>query len=521
MKYFFSLIVLSICAATSFAQRKTVAAQKPNVIYIMADDLGRGLLSFYGQQKIKTPHIDRLAQQGVSFTNAYAGAYCAPSRAAFLTGYSDISRKNWVLTTAGLYTQVAAGKLSDEDVQERVNNAIGKEPDITYLPQIFKQAGYITGQIGKLEYGFTTTTQQMNNHGWDYYYGYYDHQQCHGFYPMILHETGKLIHIPGNTHPDAGKNGEWGDSVSNAKRWNLEGKTVYSQDLFLQKILGFIREHKNQPFFLYHPTQLPHGPVAIPAIHPDFVFDTSLTQIEKEYASMVKRLDDDVNIIMQELKVQGIANNTIVVFSSDNGHEIYYSNKGRIEKPYRNMKNGQLFNDFDNVYYSELSGDVFNGNDGMAGIKRSNLEGGVRVPLFVYWPKQFKKGLKVDRMVANYDFMTTIADLLKVKTKDKKDGLSFLTDLKGLRPKLIHETISFSTHQGPALITDDGWKLRYHAAYKRYQLFNIRKDYREENDLAGKYPQKLNSLKAILLKKCDGDINNGVFSDAKDVRTVR
>lgn len=180
---------------------------------------------------------------------------------------------------------------------------------------------------------------------------------------------------------------------------------------------------------------MPHGPVSIPAIHPDFVFDTSLTLIEKEYASMVKRLDDDVNIILQELKNQGIAENTIIVFSSDKGHEIYYSNKGRIEKPYRNMQTGQLFNDFDNVYYSNVSGDIFDGNNGMAGLKRSNLEGGVRVPLFVYWPRQFKAGIQINRMVANYDFLAIISDLLKLKTKDKKDGLSYLPDLKGQVPR--------------------------------------------------------------------------------------
>ncbi|MFV0605877.1 MAG: sulfatase-like hydrolase/transferase [Niabella sp.] len=500
------------------AQQKTLrTANKPNVIFIMADDLGRGMLSYYGQKKLSTPRIDQLATQGASFTNAYASAYCAPSRAAFITGYCDIRRDKWVLTSGGIYSKVAAGIMSDEDAQGHINNTIGEEPDITYLPQIFKQAGYTTAQIGKLEYGFTTTSKQMNHHGWDYYFGYFDHQQCHGYYPMILYENDKLVHIPGNTHFDAGKNGEWDDSINNVKRWNLNGKTVYSQDLFLQKIISFIRANKSKPFFLYHPTQLPHGPVSIPAVHPSVAFDTSLTQIEKEYASMVIRLDEDVNRIMQELAAQGIADNTVIIFTSDNGHEIYYSKKGRIEKPYRNMTNGRLFNNIDNVYYATTAGDVFDGNNGFAGLKRSNLEGGVRVPLFIYWPQKIKAGLQVQRLVTNYDFMATITDLLKVNSKDTKDGISYLPDILGKQPKSVHQSIVFSTHEGPALITKDGWKLRYIALAKKYQLFNINNNYKEDKDVAAVNPVIFEKLKARLIEKCDGDILNGVFSDAKNI----
>src|SRR6478609_2730844 len=499
MKYI--LLVLSF-SLFGFTNPKKISVKKslgkPNIIFIMADDLGRGLLSHYGQQIIKTPTIDRLASEGVSFENVYASAYCAPSRARFITGYSDCRPGKYVLTSAGIYTKVAEGKMTNEEAQNRVNEVIGNEPDITYLPQVFKQAGYVTGQVGKLDYGFTTTTKQMNNHGWDYYFGYYDHQQCHGFYPKILYENGKMINIPGNSKADAGKNGEWGDEESNNQRWNLVGKTVYSQDLFLQKTLEFIRTNKNKPFFLYHATQLPHGPVSIPSVHPDYVFDTRLTQIEKEYASMVKRLDDDVAIMMQELKRLGIADNTIVIFSSDNGHEIYYSNKGRIEKPYKNMKTGLLFDDFTNVYSSALSGDVFDGNDGMSGLKRSNLEGGVRVPLFIYWPEKFRKGWVDKSLVTNYDFLTTVADMLGVKTKDTKDGISYLPVLTGKGNFKQHKAVACATHEGPLLVTSDGWKLRYFAARKVYQLFYLPNDYREENNLAEKEPQKLNELKKAL-----------------------
>jgi arylsulfatase A-like enzyme len=360
----------------------------------------------------------------------------------------------------------------------------------------------------------------MNNHGWDYYFGYHDHIQCHGFYPSFLHENGKMILIPGNTHANAGKTSEWGSVEGEKERWNMDGKTVYSQDLFLDKILQFIRTNKDRPFFLYHPTQLPHGPVAIPAIDPAFVFNDSLTQIEKEYASMVKKLDDNVGVIFEELKKLGIDDNTIVIFSSDNGHEIYYSYKGRVEKPYKNMKTGQPFNNITDKFYSETGGDVFNGNDGMGGLKRSNWEGGARVPLFIRWPKHFRQGLVADRLVTNYDFLATMCELLQVKTKDKKDGVSYLSTLTGNKKSRQHDAIAFASPMGPALVSSDGWKLRYYAPQKLFQLYYLPNDYREENDLSAKFPAELNRLTVLLIQKCGGDLNNGWFKDEINVARV-
>ncbi|WP_300596136.1 sulfatase-like hydrolase/transferase [Niabella sp.] len=505
------------------AQKKAPVAEKPNVIYILADDMGAGMLSYYGQRFFSTPNIDRLARDGVVFENAYSSAYCAPSRATFLTGYSDCRRGKYVLTGGGIYTKTATGLLTDAQVQEKVNAAIGKEPEVLFLPQVFKKAGYVTGEVGKLDWGFTTTDRQLKNHGWDYYYGYYDHIQCHGFYPMFLHENGRRIAIPGNTHPDAAKTGEWGsDSLQEQERWNMNGKQVYSQDLFLQKMLAFIKANKDKPFFLYHPTQLPHGPAAIPAIHPELAFNDSLTSIEKVYASMVKRLDDDIAVIISELKRLGIFEKTMIVFSSDNGHELYYAYKGRVEKPYRNMETGKLYNDVTDKFYSGIGGDVFDGNHGMAGLKRSNWNGGVKVPLFVYWPSRFQKG-KVTGLVTNYDFLSTIADLLQVPVADQKDGISYLPVLQqqASRNKPQHASIAFASFMGPALVTNDGWKLRYYAPKKIFQLYHLPDDQREEKELSATYPEKLKWLQQELLKKCDGDLNNGWFSDEKNIVPVR
>ncbi|WP_346237123.1 sulfatase-like hydrolase/transferase [Niabella insulamsoli] len=507
-----------------FAQPRKHSTEKPNVIFIMADDLGEGMLSYYGQKYFTTPHIDRLAKQGVVFENAYSSAYCAPSRATFLTGYNDCREGKYVLTAAGIYRRTATGEISDLQAQEAVNRAIGNEPEVQYLPQLFKAAGYVTGQIGKLDYGFATTEKQLDHHGWDYHYGYYDHQQCHGFYPMFLHENGKRIAIPGNTDPDAGKTGEWGsDSLQEKGRWDMNGKQVYSQDLFLQKILAFIRDHQHQPFFLYHPTQLPHGPVAIPAIHPELAFRKDLTDIEKAYASMVKRLDDDLGVIQHELERLGMAENTILIFSADNGHELYTAYKGRVTKANRDIRTDAPLDNISTKYFSETGGDIFDGNHGMAGLKRSNWNGGVKVPLFVSWPGHFKQGFTSDKLVTNYDFLATMAELLKVSIHEKKDGLSYLSTLqqKKTAREQHHESIAFASFMGPALITSDGWKLRYFAPKKIFQLYYLPDDYKEQQNKAAQYPEKLNELKKQLLQKCDGDLNNGWFSDAKALRKVQ
>lgn len=145
-----------------YAQKnKTHKVQKPNVIYIMADDLGPGMLSYYGQKYFTTPNIDKLANQGTVFSNSYSSTFCAPSRATLLSGYNDCRKNKYVLTSGRGYLASATDPSKDQEIQDKINAAIGKEPDIMYLPQVFKEAGYITGQVGKLDYGFVTTAKQM------------------------------------------------------------------------------------------------------------------------------------------------------------------------------------------------------------------------------------------------------------------------------------------------------------------------------------------------------------------------
>lgn len=491
--------------------------KKPNIILIYADDLGRGLLSSEGQQIIKTPNIDKLAKEGMRFENAYGSMFCAPARASLIKGYHDAHGGKWNITSGGAYMNISRGTLSQEEIESKINAQLDQVPDgEIFLPEVFNQAGYTTGEVGKLEWGFSTTHAQMERHGWDYYYGYLDHVRCHGFYPPFLFENGNLITIEGNKHINCGKSLEPETQEAFDKRWDMDGKSTYSQDLFLDKILNFIRANKDQPFFLYHPTQLPHGPVSIPKVAQEFKNDARLTQIEKEYASMVKMLDDHVGVIMNELKQLEIDDNTLVIFTSDNGHEIYYSQEGRILKPIRNMQTGAFFDNINTKYYSEIAGDVFDGNDGMAGIKRSNWEGGARVPLIARWPGMIKPGASSNALVTNYDFMATMADLVGFQLPKEKDGISYLPALLGIEND-THQHIVYSSFMGPAVVTKDGWKLRHFAKEDIFQLYYLPQDYKEENNIITNNKAKASELEELLIKECNGDLNNGRFNTREDI----
>ena len=505
--------IAMIVGCSDVKKKEKKEKETPNVILIYADDLGRGLLSEEGQKIINTPNIDKLANDGVRFENAYGSMFCAPARASLITGYHDAHGDKWQITSGGAYMNISRGSLNQQQIEAKLYAQLDEIPESeVFLPEVFKEAGYVTGEVGKLEWGFSATNKQMERHGWDYYYGYLDHVRCHGFYPPFLFENGNLVNIEGNTLTNCGKSIEKETEKAFEERWNMEGKAVYSQNIFIEKIIDFIRKNKDSPFFLYHPTQLPHGPVSIPEVYDEYKNDDRLTQIEKEYASMVKMLDDHVGIIMKELKDLGIDDNTMVIFTSDNGHEIYYSQEGRILKPVRNMKTGEFFDDVNTKYYSELAGDVFDGNDGMAGIKRSNWEGGVRVPLIVRWPGKIKPGTTSNALVANYDFMATMADLVGFKLPEDKDGVSYLPHLMGQEDYQGQEYVVYSSFVGPGITTRDGWKLRYFAKDDIFQLYYLPNDYREENNLVASNQEKAEELKQILLKECNGDLKNGWFN---------
>ena len=492
----FVCVALLLAALPGVAKKKQVC---PNVVFIYADDLGRGMLSHYGQKIISTPHIDRLFKEGTSFEYAYGCMFSAPARASMLTGYHDCHTRKWNISQGGRLTHIKGYEDLEQIEGELDSSRIELPVGDLLLPQVFKQAGYVTGQVGKLDWGFTATRRQIREHGWDYYCGYLDHQRAHVFYPGFLFENDSILHISENTHPMEGRGFENESPETYKKRWDMKGKVVYSQNLFLEKMLGFIRQHQNEPFFLFHSTQLPHGPVAIPQVHLEVKDNKELSELEKEYASMVKMLDEHIGILLAELEKLGILDNTIIVFASDNGHETYYNVENRCRKsPNRDM-GGKSFDAWEYPYRSELTGDYFDGNNGMSGKKWMNWEGGVRVPLVFRWPSGIKKGRTVNQTVANYDLLPTFADLLKVKLTTSKDGVSLLPILMKGKTRLPDiRYVYVSSNEGPMVVDSDGWKLRYNKKRDKYRLHYLPDDYKEEKIVNEKYPEVLQRLKKQL-----------------------
>jgi arylsulfatase A-like enzyme len=513
MKFSRNIIIISLLLFPILlpsCQKYIDHTDRPNIILIYADDFGIGLLGHEGQEIITTPNIDQLAQEGLRFERAYSNMLCAPARASLITGFHDCYENGFEITEGGAYLHAEKSKL--HKINDSINESLTPiSNDQVFLGEVAQSMGYNTAQFGKLEWGFSSTDQQLKAHGWDYYLGYLDHIRAHGFYPPFLFENGRIIEIKGNTHLNCAKSGEPETMEHFEERWDMKGKTVYSQNIFMDSILNFIESNQSEPFFLYFPTQLPHGPVSIPVVHPDFINDERMTQIEKEYASMVKLLDDNVGQIIQKLQELNLEENTVVIFTADNGHEIYYSEEGRVLKPYTNMQTGERFDDYKQKYYSNLSGDVFDGNGGRAGLKRSNLEGGINVPLIVKWPGKIDKGRVSKLLVANYDILPTIAEITGYTMKYKTDGISFYRELIAEGNNEEHEFIVYSSFLGPTLITNDGWKLRTYLKKGVFELYYLPDDFQEKNDLAGKFPEKLVELKGKLLMACEGDFNNGLY----------
>ncbi|MDL2305896.1 sulfatase-like hydrolase/transferase [Bacteroides sp. OttesenSCG-928-D19] len=503
----FSLFIGCLLFSTTRIVRAN-SKKTPNIIYIYASDLGKGMLSVYGQQHLTTPNIDALINHGVSFKYAYGGTATAHARASLLTGYHDCHKDKWIIPRGGGYVKDDTTHIFEyESLID--GNILLPENDL-YLPQVFQKAGYVTAQIGMLGIGNASSRKQMKQSGWDYYYGYLDLIRSKGYYPPFLFENDQIIMIEGNTRTDCGKSYEPENEIAYKDRWNMDGKKVYAPDLFMHKTIEFLQEFKDTPFFLMFSTPLPHGPVSIPAIHPEVATNESLTQIEKEYASMVKLLDDHIGKIMSELRTLGLEENTIIVFASDNGHDIHYQQEDRIKKPFRNIKTGERFDNSYNKYYSDKAGDVFNGNAGMAGAKYSNLEGGIRIPLTFYWKGNLKNGV-CEEVVSHYDFLPTMADFLKVKLQSDKDGISFLPALMKGRKLPKTRYIIVASNEGPAIVTNEKWKLRYHRGLKKYELYNLKNDPEEKYDVILRFPEKAKELEKILLNECKERIENGVI----------
>ena len=375
--------------------------RRPNIIFILSDDLSYQDLGCYGQKWIETPNLDRLYRQSMRFTNAYAGAAeCAPSRCSLMTG------------------------MHMGHARVRLNSSVrGQEyllPEDVTVAEVLKQAGYATGFIGKWGIGTPGTSGVPYKQGFDYSFGYYDQLTAHGYFPDYLHRNETQIDYPENHGYDMARTYSHTKNDS-AHQYDSNGKFIppglrdpskfaYSEYLFREEALGFIRRNKDRPFFLYYPTQIPHGPLVAPDLlqykdraYPDLR--------HKEWAAMITQMDKSCARIEGLLKELRIDDNTVIFFAGDNGYSAWgYFNRPRHED------------------------DPFFHNKGpWRGGKFESREGGLRVPLFVRWPGHIKPS-DCDLVCAFWDFLPTAAELAGTQTP-KTDGISMAPVLTGHRDK--------------------------------------------------------------------------------------
>lgn len=460
------------------AQAQTIKKQKPNIIYIYADDMGYGELGCYGQQKIKSPNLDKLAKEGIRFTQHYTSApVCAPARCMLMTGKNaghSYIRGNYEL-----------GGFEDE----KEGGQMPLPEGIFTLPKMMKNAGYVTGMIGKWGLGMNNNTGDPNKQGFDYYYGYLDQKQAHNFYPTHLWENGNWDTLNNpyiNVHRPIPHNSP--DSVFEY----YKGKD-YSITKMAEKTLAFIRKNKNKPFFLYLPYTGPH--VSLQA--PDEAVKEYIGQFDEQpyygdkgyapskyplstYAAMITYMDKQVGRIMALLKELKLDNNTIVMFSSDNGSSF---NVGGVDNEYFNLKGG------------------------LRGFKQDLYDGGIRIPFIARWPKKIPAGKVTHHISAQFDLMATLAQLTGAKPP-ANDGLSFLPTLLGrVKQQQQHPFLyfEFSEKSGQVAIRMGKWKgVKSNMKKDRntpWEIYDMEADEKEKTDLSAQHPELVKKFDAILRKE--------------------
>lgn len=428
----------------AFSSVKKQQAQLPNVIYILADDLGYGDIEPYGQNIIKTPHLNQMASEGMRFTQHYSGStVSAPSRGSLMTG----------LHTG--HSQIRGNKeIAPEGQQPMVANTftIGK---------LMQESGYATGIFGKWGLGYPRSTSVPSNMGFNEFYGYNCQRQAHSYYPDHLWKNDNKVLLEGN------QQGQRHD---------------YSQELIQQEALSFIRNHKDKPFFAMLTYTLPHAELNLPH---DSIYHIYENMFEEKpykgdyhysekprasFAAMVSLLDKYVGDIMKELKVLGIDDNTILVFTSDNGPHM----EGGADPKF------------------------FNSSGPLRGVKRDLYEGGVRVPMIVRYPNHIKAGSISNHISAFWDIMPTLAELThqRLPVNSQTDGISFLPTLLNKGRQKEHEYLFWEFHEGGGRLgmREGDWKIVVLNAQdeekEKIELYNLAKDLGETKNIAAENPKR-------------------------------
>jgi len=463
----------------------THAAAKPNIVFVIADDLGRGDLGCYGQTKIKTPNIDKLAVEGMRFTSHYSGHnVCAPSRCVLMTGKHP-------------------GHAYIRDNRQAKGYPEGQEPvpaDTLQLPLLLKKQGYTLGGFGKWGLGPVGSPGDPLKQGFDRWFGYNCQAVAHNYYPTHLWDNDKQIPL-NNPKFAAYQKLPAGANPADPKSYEAFAGKDYAPDLIGEQALKFVRANKATPFVLYYATTVPHLALQVPE---DSVKEyagqfpeTPYTgdrgylphrQPRAAYAGMVTRMDREVGRLMALLKELKIDENTVVVFTSDNG-----------------------------PLYDKLGGtdaEFFNSATGLRGRKGSYYEGGFRAPGVVRWPGKVKPGTTADRVTGFEDWLPTLLDLAgaKAATPADIDGISFAPTLLGEtqdpQPFLYREAPGYG---GQQCVRVGDWKAirtNLNAAAKKkdrtpgeIELYNLAIDPAEKTDLAAKHPDKVKELQAVMEKQ--------------------
>lgn len=434
--------------------------RKPNIVFIMADDLGYGELGCYGQEKIKTPNIDQLAAEGMMFTDYYSGsAVCAPARCNLMTGKHGghaFVRDNYEIG----YWESFDGQLPLPAGTETIASML-------------KQQGYTTGAFGKWGLGGPNSAGDPLNLGFDRFFGYNCQRHAHNLYPEFLIDDRDEYPLEGNTRGLTGEH--------------------YAPQVIAEKMLEFVEQNKDEAFFVYYPTVIPHLALQVP--------DEELAQYEDKwpetpytgdsylphptpracYAAMISFMDKQVGRLMNLLKRLGLDDDTIVFFTSDNGTTY--------------LK--------DQVDY-----EFFESVGGLRGLKGSLYEGGIRVPMIAHWPGKIEGGTVTDHLSAHYDIMATLADIVGAEPAADSDGISFLhTLLSHPRGQVKHDFLfwDFAGYRGQIAVRMGKWKgikqnVRENPAAP-LELYDLDTDISEENNVADKHPDIVATIKSIILSE--------------------
>lgn len=428
------------------------------MIYIMVDDLGYGDLGCYGQKQIKTPNLDRMASEGMRFTDHYAGhTVCRPSRLVLWTGQH--------VGHTGL-------------TGNRSRALTGQEPTVAKLLQ---HAGYATGGVGKWSLGNVDQPGEIDNpghpnrNGFDFWFGYMNQSNAHNYYPPFLWENDRQVFLPGNVLMDAP-----------AARGRISKERVtYSHDEMTDAALDFIQRNHRSPFLLHIHWTIPHannegGRVLKDGMEvPDYgtYKDRDWPNPEKGFAAMITRMDAEVGRMYQLLRDLSIDDNTLVIFTSDNG-------------PHHEGNHDHEF---------------FDSNGPLTGFKRSMHDGGIRVPMIARWPGTIKAGSESDLPSAFWDFLPTACEAAGAEVPKDIDGISYLPTLLGNNDQQKrHDYLYWASQEGATSIgvRKGPWKLvRYRKnrdGAADWRLYDLRHDIGEKNDLSGKHPDQIAEILGLL-----------------------